>query len=72
MEQIVRDFGNYIREKRIQKGLSQAEVARLLGINQVSYGRYELGTRDAGLNMILKIADVLDFTPSDFFNRYIG
>ena len=71
MDQIVRDFGDFIKERRIEKGLSQTDVARRLNISQVAYGRYELGTRDAGLNMILKLADVLDFKPGDFFNRYI-
>ena len=71
MEQIVKEFGNFIKEKRIAKGLSQAEVAKRLNISQVAYGRYELGIRDAGLSMILNIAEVLDFQPGEFFDRYI-
>ena len=72
MDQIVKDFGNFIKEKRIEKNLSQADVAKRLNISQVAYGRYELGTRDAGLNMILRLAAVLDFEPGEFFNRYAG
>ena len=71
MDKTVVDFGNFIKEKRIAKGLSQAEVAKLLDISQQAYCRYELGIRDPGLNMIRRIADVLDFQPSDFFNMYI-
>jgi len=71
MDKVVVDFGNFIKEKRLEKGLSQADVAKLLNISQVAYGRYELGSRDAGLNMILRIADVLDFSPGEFFNNYI-
>lgn len=71
MDKTVIDFGNFIKEKRIAKGLSQAEVARLLDISQQAYCRYEQGARDPGLTMIRRIADVLDFQPSDFFNMYI-
>lgn len=70
MDKVVIDFGNFIKAKRLEKGLSQADVARLLNISQVAYGRYELGSRDAGLNMILRIADVLDFEPGEFFDNY--
>lgn len=70
MDTIVKDFGNYIKERRIELNLSQAEVAKRLNISQVAYGRYELGTRDAGIRLILEIASALDFDPADFFNRY--
>lgn len=70
MDKIVSDFGNFIKERRIEKGLTQAEMAKILNISQVAYGRYELGTRDAGLNMIMKIAEALDFSPGDFFDLY--
>ena len=70
MDKVVIDFGNFIKAKRLEKGLSQADVARLLNISQVAYGRYELGSRDAGLNMILRIADVLGFEPGEFFDNY--
>ena len=71
MEKIVTDFGYFIKEKRIEKGLTQSDMAKILNISQVAYGRYELGTRDPGLNMILKIADALDFAPGEFFDSYI-
>ena len=71
MDTIVKDFGEFIKKKRIELDLSQEEVARRLGISQVAYGRYELGTRDAGLGMIRKIADVLHFKPGEFFDSYI-
>lgn len=70
MDAIVKDFGNFIKERRTELNLSQAEVARRLNISQVAYGRYELGTRIASLPMILQIADVLDFKPGEFFDSY--
>lgn len=70
MDKVVIDFGNFIKERRVEKGMSQAEVAKRLNISQVAYGRYERGARDAGLNMILRIAEVLEFNPGDFFDAY--
>lgn len=70
MDKIVLEFGNFIKEKRIEKGLSQAEMAKMLNISQQSYGRYELGTREVGLQMLVDIAEILDFKPDDFFSRY--
>lgn len=65
-------YGNFIKEHRIKIGLTQEEVAKQLGISQVAYGRYELGTREPNLDLIFKIADVLQFEPGEFFDNYRG
>lgn len=70
MEKVVIDFGNFIKEKRIEKGLSQVEVAKVLNISQQAYSRYELGIREPGLQMILDLAKILGFRPGDFFDLY--
>lgn len=72
MDKIVQDFGTFIKEKRIARGLSQGEVAKLLGISQAAYCRYENGLRDPGLNMVKAIAKVLKFKPGEFFDNYRG
>lgn len=72
MERIVIEFGDYLKEKRLAKGYSQSEVARLLGITQQRYSRYELGQREPGLDFIIDVAKVLDFKPGDFFDNYRG
>ena len=68
MEQIVNEYGDFIKEKRLAKGYSQARVAELLGISQQRYSRYELGQREPGLDFIIDVAKVLDFKPGDFFD----
>lgn len=70
MEQIVIEYGDFLKEKRIAKGYSQARVAELLGMSQQRYSRYELGQREPGLDFIIEVAKVLDFKPGDFFNNY--
>ena len=72
MNTYAKDYGNYIRERRLKMGLTQEEVAKKLGIHQVAYGRYELGAREPNFGLVIKIAQVLKFDPGDFFNGYIG
>lgn len=64
------EYGNFIREHRLKMGLTQEEVSKMLGISQVAYGRYELGLREPKFSLIIKISQVLDFDPGEFFNQY--
>lgn len=72
MEQIVIEYGDFLKDKRIAKGYSQARVAELMGISQQRYSRYELGQREPGLDFIIDVAQVLDFKPGEFFDNYRG
>lgn len=72
MDKYSMEYGNFIKEHRQKMGLTQEEVSKKLGISQVAYGRYELGTRTPSFELIFKIADVLGFEPGDFFNKYKG
>ena len=63
-------YGNFIRDKRTKLGLSQEEVSRRLGISQQAYGRYELGQREPNFSLIMKISEVLEFAPGEFFDNY--
>lgn len=70
MDKVVKDFGSFIKERRIEKGLSQEEVAKMLNIRQQTYGRYELGLREPGLWVILELSKILNFAPGEFFDSY--
>lgn len=70
MEQIVIEYGDFLKEKRLAKGYSQAKVAELLGITQQSYSLIELGKREPGLDFVIDVAGALGFKPGDFFNNY--
>ena len=70
MDRIVIVFGDYIKEKRLAKGYSQAQVAEMTGISQQRYSLYELGKREPGLDFIIDVSNVLGFKPGDFFDNY--
>ena len=70
MERIVIEYGDFLKEKRLARGYSQDRLAELLGISQQRYSRYELGQREPGLDFIVNVAKVLDFSPGEFFDNY--
>lgn len=50
-------FKDRLRELRKLKGLSQAETARRLNINRITYSQYEMGRRHPDYDTLNKIAD---------------
>lgn len=55
------EFVIKLRRIRKKRGISQAEVARLLGISQQAYAKFESpDTTNPSLDTIQKLADVLD------------
>lgn len=53
-------FGDRLREARNEKGLLQRQLAELLNVNQITVSTWERGTREPSIEMIKKIAKLLD------------
>jgi transcriptional regulator with XRE-family HTH domain len=62
------DVGQRIREWRLRRELSQAEVARLAGITQASLSNYENGKRDLPLSTLLGVARALNVSVGDLLD----
>jgi len=58
-------YGTYIKELRQQKGISQAEVAKKLGISRASYIAVEQGKRELTLGDFEKVSDLLGVSFQD-------
>ncbi len=54
-----------IKALRTEKGLSQQELAEILGISQKTISGYEVGVREPNIETLIKIAIVLDTTVDD-------
>ena len=67
----LRDFGEFIRTQRERKGLTQAEVAQMVGLHQTYYGKIELAKRVVDLVDAIKICKALELDLSDFMKDYI-
>lgn len=49
-----------LKKTRLEKGLTQKQIAELLGISYQNYQQWERGTRNPKENTVQMIADVLD------------
>ena len=54
-----------IKALRKEKGLSQQELAEIIGVSQRSVSGYEKDTREPSIEILTKIAIVLDKTLDD-------
>ncbi len=59
-EDYLRKIGQRIRETRIQRSLTQAQLAERLGTSQGAITRIERGLQNLSLDMLARIGDALD------------
>ncbi len=53
-------FAKRLKELRKEKGLSQNQVAKILGITQQSYARYELESSEPSFEMLVQISNTFE------------
>ncbi len=58
-----------LQELRIEKNLSQNEVAQNLGITQQAYSRYEREERELGYELLKKFANFFDVSVDYLLNN---
>lgn len=56
------DFKDRIKELRIQKSLTQEQVAKRLWVTKSIISAYELGTKYPSLDMLIKLASMYNVT----------
>lgn len=54
------DYKKLIRDKREEKGMSQNQLAKMLGISQPYMNQIESGARNPTLPLLIKICDILE------------
>ena len=62
-------FGDRLRAARTAQGLTQAELARKLGVSDAAVRMWELGHREPDLSMLTAIADALGVTVAELLGR---
>jgi transcriptional regulator with XRE-family HTH domain len=62
------EVGQRIREWRLRREMSQADVARQTGITQASLSNYENGKRDMPLSTLLGVAASLNVSVGDLLD----
>jgi transcriptional regulator with XRE-family HTH domain len=60
-------FGNNVRKKRLEKGISQEQLAALTNLHRTYIGGIERGERNPSLVNILKISKALNIPVTALF-----
>ena len=60
---------NRIRDSREDKDLNQTQVAKMLGMSQTGYSKYETGENDIPTAILIKLADFYDVSVDYLLNR---
>lgn len=58
-----------LKEIRMKRKITQQEVADYIGCSSVVYSRYECGTRQPSIEMLLKLADLFGVTVDFLLGR---
>lgn len=66
-DEILRLFGERLRELRIERNLSQEQLAELAGLDRNYIGQIERAERNVALVNIVRIAKALDVQPGELF-----
>ena len=59
------ETGEKIRALRELRGMSQEQLAEMVGVSKNSISRYEIGTADMKSSVLFEISKVLDTTPNN-------
>lgn len=59
-----------LRKLRKEKGMTQSELSKVLGIAQTTYAGYETGKSEPDLNTLTKIADYYKISLDFLTGRY--
>lgn len=68
-ENVAKEFGQFIREARENKGLYQADVAAKIGVSRGYYAHLEAGDRDISFTLALNICRAIGLSINDFVER---
>lgn len=66
-EIIIKEFGENLRRLRLQKGLSQGDLAAEIDMSTNAVSEIERGITDTSLTTIVKIAKGLGIDPGELF-----
>jgi transcriptional regulator with XRE-family HTH domain len=67
VDQLLRRFGQRIRELRNIRGWSQEQFADICGVHRTYMGHMERGEKNVSLTSIVRVSDALGITLSEFF-----
>lgn len=64
-------IGNRLKEARIQRGLTQEELARAVGVTKGAIGNYETGVSSPKESVLIKLMQVLEIDANYIYQDFI-
>ena len=58
-EKAPRTFGSRLKEARLRRDMSQEDIAKLVGISQITFSRYERNSQDPNTDTLWEISKIL-------------
>ncbi len=58
-----------IRDLREDRDMNQTKIAKILGMSQTGYSKYETGENDIPTGILIKLADLYDVSVDYLLNR---
>lgn len=63
-----KNIGLFIKELRIQKGYTQAELASKLNISDRTVSKYECGRGIPDIDILLRLSEIFDISINEILN----
>ena len=54
------DLAKRLKEVRLDRGMSQAQVSKALGLSRNAYTNYELGLREPSISILKQLCEIFE------------
>lgn len=71
-EEFNKAFGQYLKQVRTEKGLSQMDIASSVGVNPQNISAIERGEVSPTFYWIVKLCKCIEIEPKDFLNNFFN
>lgn len=61
------NYTNKLKAKRVEQGITQTEIAKMLGVETCTYNAKELGKRSFNITELIKLLSILHCKFEDIF-----
>lgn len=68
MDNVKKKIGNNLKRLRRLKGLKQSELAELVGVEDKTISRIEVGGNYPSMDLLVRMAEALDIELTEFVN----
>lgn len=71
-DRLLKSLGEKLQEARKKSGLTQDQVAKVLGINKVQLSYYETGAREINITLLQELANLYGYSVGYFLGNEKG